>query len=285
MMIDIDPSEPLFPGKILSAPYKDGLTMRVVVIDPNGLGVGRPTLGMGFNMTGENLGLDKGTLSRWSDDAEWEGVANQAVQAPERFSDGLLRVLQNREWEGVANNPLKLLKTPSGKAFRVVQINDETGNTQLVIEGTDWVDLIDDVVEKPGKVRKFTIDKLNSFSRWLAKKGFYGTVYAACLPGGYTSADNAAVSNLIAENELLKTQLSEKNAQLEEAFNNLALVEYRFDRLQYDRDELAEIAHFNRHNCWGAETGGYDDEDGDEDESDRPAEEPIEIISLDDIYF
>lgn len=228
-----------FPGQILSLPYRDGLMMRVIVIDPDGQGEGRPTLGMGFGMTEENLGLPKSTLSRWTLDS----VANNECNTLEALSDNDLVPLQDSE----CNTPTKLLKSPSGNSYRVLQIPDETGNTQLVIEGCDWVDLACDVSDSPGKVKKATVDKLNSFVRWLAKKGFYSTVYAQIL-GSYERADdnklNEHIDKLKQENQSLKEQL-------EEFSNELALAEYRNDRQNYLVDELQRDMSWHRTNSWG----------------------------------
>jgi hypothetical protein len=235
-------------GQILTLPYRNNQSMRVIVIDPNGQENGRPTLGMGFGMTEENLGLPKSTLSRWTEElapvADNKGDTLDAL-AGEGF--GVLQSTQcNTESQVNQDAPLKALKSPSGSTYRVLQILDETGNNQLVIEGCDWVDLACDVLEKPGKVKQATLNKLNTFVRWLAKKGFYATVYAQIL-GAYTRADDNALGDRIerleAENLTLKTALYELECEH-------ALLEHSHDRQQYLVDELQRDMAWHRSNSW-----------------------------------
>lgn len=225
-------------GQILNLPYRDGQSMRVIVIDPNGQGMGRPTLGMGFGMTEGNLGLPKSTLSRWT----IEGVANQECNTSKAILDGASRLLQDSE----RNTLTKILKSPSGNVYRVLQILDEMGNNQMVIEGCDWVDLACDVLEKPGKVKQATLDKLNAFVRWLAKKGFYATVYAQVL-GSYSKADDSSLSDRInkleSENSILKEELHTLECEY-------ALLEHSHDRQKYVVDELKRDMTWHRINSW-----------------------------------
>jgi putative heme degradation protein len=65
------------------------------------------------------------------------------------------------------NNVDKLLKLPSGKTVKVIQINDF-----LVVEVSEWVAVASDVLKHPGKVRKPTRDGLIDFLSWFAVKGF-----------------------------------------------------------------------------------------------------------------
>jgi len=233
-----------FAGQILSLPYRDDHLMRVIVIDPDGQGLGRPSLGMGFGMTEENLGLPKSTLSRWT-----EGVANKERNTPEASPGKSSELLQ----DSIRNTPTKLLKSPSGAVYRVLQILDETGNQQMVIEGCDWVDLACDVLDKPGKVKSATLEKLNNFVRWLAKKGFYATVYAQIL-GAYTKADddvaNQRIQSLETENQQLKEEVEKLKEETYEVICANALLEHRNDQLMYENDELADIAQWRIHNSF-----------------------------------
>ena len=225
-------------GQILSLPYRDEQTMRVIVIDPNGQDKGRPSLGMGFGMTEENLGLPKSTLSRWT----VEGVANEDWNTSKPNTGKASTPFQASD----QNTPEKVLKSPSGGFYRVLQILDETGNQQMVIEGCDWVDLACDVLETPGKVKPATLAKLNTFVRWLAKKGFYATVYAQIL-GAYTKTDDDAMNRRIrlleSENQTLKEKLDEMDIEY-------ARLEYCYDRQNYIVDELKRDMHWHRMNSW-----------------------------------
>lgn len=93
------------------------------------------------------------------------------------------------QWlEGDSNSEVLSLKPPSGNALRVIQINEF-----IVIEASDWMQLAIDVLKKPGKVRKSTLNKLLDFVGWFAVKGFYADAYAT-IKGKYTEADNRALS-------------------------------------------------------------------------------------------
>lgn len=142
-------------GTVLKLSY-EGREFEVVVIDPNGLGKGQPSVGFNLTMMDRNGGLPQSTSSQWI--------------------------------EPHPNNEDKLLKVPSGKAFEVIQINDT-----LVVEVSDWVAVASDILKHPGKVRKPTRDSLVDFLSWFAVKGFYADAYAV-LKGSYTQADSRSVS-------------------------------------------------------------------------------------------
>lgn len=239
---------PLRKGQILSIPYRDGSLMRVIVIDPNGQGEGRPTLGMGFGMTSENLGLPKSTLSDWTTDTE-EGVRQTKANTLEPRETEALEGVRQTE----ANTPVKLLRSPSGRFYSVLSVLDETGNIQSVIEGCDWVDLACDVSDTPKRVKKATVEKLNAFIRWVAKKGFYATVYAQIL-GSYTRDDDNALSEAIELLEQANQLLIEENQKLQQENYELvcenALLEHRNDRQNYIVDELKRDMHWHRMNSW-----------------------------------
>lgn len=134
----------------------------VIVIDPNGLGEGQPSLGFGFRMAEEHIGLPEPTISQW--------------------------------FEGDSNNRDRSLKLPSGNVFRVIQITGLDNNVYQVIEVSDWVAITGDILKKPGKVRQFTKEKLIDFLTWFATKGLYAEAYVA-LKGTYTSRDSRSVSS------------------------------------------------------------------------------------------
>ena len=88
----------------------------------------------------------------------------------------------------------KLLKNPSGKTFRALQIFGTDGNEYSVIEAGDWFALSADVLVSPGKTRKATKEKVAEFIRWFAITGFYASANIA-LKGTFTSRDERALSD------------------------------------------------------------------------------------------
>lgn len=148
--------------------YYEGRNFEVIVIDPDGIGPGQPSVGLGFRMLDRYSGFPSNTLTDW--------ITTESLT------------------EGDRNNELKSLKPPSGNLFRVIEISGVDGNDYLVIEVSDWVSLIVDVLKKPGKIRKGTKDKLLDFLGWFAVKGFYADVYTA-LKGVYTAKDSRTLSH------------------------------------------------------------------------------------------
>ena len=139
----------------------------VIVIDPDGLGKNRPSVGLGFSMMEKHGGLPQPTASKW--------------------------ITEESGFEVDSNNALKTLKAPSGKKFGLIQIIGLDNKPYSVLEVSEWVALAADVIKHPGKVRKATKDKLVDFLSWFAVKGFYADAYAA-LKGSYTDADSRALS-------------------------------------------------------------------------------------------
>lgn len=139
----------------------EGREFDAIVIDPNGLGRGQPSIGFGFGMMERHGGLPSSTSDNWL--------------------------------EGLPNTPGECLKLPSGNAYRVSRILGEDNNWYVVLEVSDWVSIAVDINKSPGKVRKPTKDKLLDFLGWFAVKGFYADAYAV-LKGAYTEADSRAVS-------------------------------------------------------------------------------------------
>lgn len=142
-------------GMVLTLSY-ESREFEVVVIDPNGLGKGQPSVGFGLTMMDRYGGLPQSTSSQWI--------------------------------EPHPNNEGKLLKVPSGRTFEVIQIND-----YFVVEVSEWVAVASDVLKNPGKIRKPTKDGLIDFLSWFAVKGFYADTYVA-LKGFYSEADSRSVS-------------------------------------------------------------------------------------------
>lgn len=137
----------------------------VIVIDPNGLGEGQPSLGFGLSMMDKHSGLPQSTVSGW-------------------IKEG------HRENEG------KVLEAPTGKTFGVIERIGVDSNKYLVLEISDWVSVAGEALRAKGnkKLSDSTRDKLIDFLTWFATKGLYADAYVA-LKGVYTPRDSRTVSN------------------------------------------------------------------------------------------
>lgn len=129
-------------GQIIPLRYKSR-EIKAIIIDPNGLGPDKPTIGMGFRGMDRHIGIPQTTLSR--------------------------RVTQI---EGQ-----KYLELPSSNRFRVMQILGEDGNEYLLLEASDWVELARDWAKNPGKLRKPAREGLIDFLAWFAVEGLYAQAY------------------------------------------------------------------------------------------------------------
>lgn len=145
-------------GQILTLTY-EGRDFEVIVIDPNGLGEGQPSVGFGFRMAERYVGIPRSTLSNWVSDSEGS----------------------------------KTLNSPSGKAFRVSQISAVDGNSYTVIEASDWFSIAVDLLVNPGKTSKSLRSRLGDFIGWFAVKGFYAEAFVA-FKGVYTAKDSRATT-------------------------------------------------------------------------------------------
>jgi hypothetical protein len=153
-------------GQLVSLNY-DGRDFEVIVIDPNGLGKNQPSIGFGFRMMERHAGLPQQTISNW--------------------------VTEESRFEVDPNKATKFLKVPSGNVYRLTQIQGLDGKPYFVLEVSDWVALVVDVLDKPGKVRKETQRNLIKFLAWFAVKGLYADTYTL-IKGKYTEADNRTLS-------------------------------------------------------------------------------------------
>ena len=144
-------------GQVIPLNVK-GRELRAIVIDPDGLGFGQPSIGMGLRGMERHTRVPAPTISR--------------------------RVLQIS-----GGGQLEL---PSGMTFRVFQILGEDGNTYQVIEATDWVELAKDWAMNPGKLRKPARDGLIEFLAWFAAEGIYAQAYTF-LKRTYTDEDNRSL--------------------------------------------------------------------------------------------
>lgn len=131
----------------------------VIVIEPNGLGKDQPTVGFGFRMMEKYAGVPESTIRSWV-----------------------------RDKTGV-----NLLELPSGKVFRVREISGTDGNFYNVIEASDWFDFAMDVIINPGRTGKSVREKLATFVKWFAVKGFYAEAYVV-LKGKYSDRDSRATT-------------------------------------------------------------------------------------------
>ncbi|MBE9064732.1 hypothetical protein [cf. Phormidesmis sp. LEGE 11477] len=152
-------------GSLITVTYEDR-EFEAIVIDPNGLGDGEPSIGFGFRMASRHIGIPQQTLT------------NRVTQI-----------------EGV-----EALKVPSGKVFRVTQIRATDGNDYKVIEVADWFDLSMDILLNPGKIRKPARENIGAFLRWFAIKGFYAEANVA-LKGVYSGKSSRATTRWLIQRQ------------------------------------------------------------------------------------
>jgi hypothetical protein len=147
----------------------EGKEFDVIVIDPNGLGDGQPSVGFGFRMAEKYMGIPQSTLTDWATGLE-------------------------------DNTGLKL---PSGKTLRVTDITGGDGNFYRVIEASDWFSAAVDLLVNPGRTGKGLRTKLGDFIGWFAVKGFYAESYVA-FKGVYTARDSRATTQWLESRQLGK---------------------------------------------------------------------------------
>ena len=147
-------------GQALTVKYEKR-DFELVVIDPNGVGIGQPTIGFGLRMMGRHSGLTHDRLSRWMD----------------KDLDGL-----------------EYIKVPSSKKYVLHRILSPDGNEYAVLEMADWVDLASDVIKHPGKLQKSAKEKLVDFLVWFAVKGLYTSAYVE-LKDKYSKKDARVLSS------------------------------------------------------------------------------------------
>lgn len=150
----------------LSYQFRD---IQAIVIDPNGIGTGQPTIGLGFRMIDKYIGIPTNTLSDWV----------------------------------IEKESLTYLRLPSGNTFRVIEIAGADDNSYRVVEAHDWVGIASDLIKHPGKVRKTTINEVVDFLAWFAADGFYAQAYTA-IKRIYTSRDSYALQKWKEARELGK---------------------------------------------------------------------------------
>jgi hypothetical protein len=147
----------------------EGRDFEVIVIDPNGLGEGQPSVGFGFRMGEKYAGVPQSTLTDWVTDIDGSTV----------------------------------LKLPSSKTLRVTDINGSDGNLYRVVEASEWFTLAVDLLINPGRTGKGMRTKLGDFIAWFAVKGFYAESYVS-LKGVYTERDSRATTAWLEARQLGK---------------------------------------------------------------------------------
>jgi hypothetical protein len=167
-------------GQIIPLRYKSR-EIKAIIIDPNGLGPDKPSIGMGIRGMDRHIGIPRQTLS-------------------DRVS----------EIEGIRH-----LKLPSGNSFRVSEIDAEDGNNYLLVEASDWVALALDWAKNPGKLRKPARDGLIEFLAWFAAEGIYAQAYTV-LKRAYTYEDDQRVQNWVMSRESGKPARAEWGWEVQE---------------------------------------------------------------------
>ena len=152
-------------GQIIPIQFK-GREFNAIIIDPDGLGPGKPSIGVGYRGMSRHLEMPASTLQR--------------------------RVLRS---EGV-----EWLELPSGKRFRVLRIDGNDGNEYNAIEATDWVAIATDWLKTPGRLSKKAREGLIDFLGWYAAEGLYADAYTF-LKATYTREDNETIQRWLVSRE------------------------------------------------------------------------------------
>lgn len=160
-----------------------GRDFTVVVIDPDGLGPGKPTVGIGLRGMSRHTNMPVSTLVRRVIEVAADDAEEALAEPPkERLADG------------------KYLKLPSGKLFKVTPIEANDGNTYQVIEAADWVELSKEWAKKPGRLGTETKNGLIDFLAWFAAEGFYAAAYTV-LKRTYTYEDSQRIQQWLVSRE------------------------------------------------------------------------------------
>lgn len=152
-----------------------GREFTVVVIDPNGLGPGKPTVGIGLRGMSRHTNMPVSTLVR------------RVIEVSEEDTVGELAAG-------------KYLKLPSGKHFKITPVDANDGNTYQVIEAADWVELSKEWAKKPGRLGTETKNGLIDFLGWFAAEGFYAAAYTV-LKRTYTYEDSQRIQQWLVSRE------------------------------------------------------------------------------------
>ena len=148
-----DTSPELKPGSIIKLSY-EGREFDVIVIDPNGIGSGQPSVGFGFNMMERHAGISQSTLSDWVTELlGTDGNSYSVIEATDWF-ELAVDLLVNPGQTGKKESKGAKAPKPAGKTLR---------------------------------------EKLGDFLLWYAVKGFYAEAYVA-FKGVYTARDSRATT-------------------------------------------------------------------------------------------
>lgn len=167
-------------GQVIPLRYKSR-EIKAIIIDPDGLGPDKPSIGIGFRGMDRHIGVPQTTLSQ--------------------------RVIRI---EGV-----ECLQLPSGNAFRVIRIEAEDGNDYLLLEASDWATLAQDWAKNPGRLKKPARDGLIDFLAWFAAEGIYAQAYTM-LKRVYTREDSQRVQNWLMSRESGKPARAEWSWEVQE---------------------------------------------------------------------
>lgn len=152
-------------GQLVPIEYR-GRQFNAIIIDPDGLGAGKPTVGLGYR-----------------------GMSRHTDVPAQTFVDRVSEI------EGVS-----VLKLPSGKTFRVSEIEANDGNTYRVIEASDWVALVSDWAKNPGRLGKKAKNGLIDFLTWYAAEGLYAAAYTV-IKRAYTYEDSQIIQQWLIARE------------------------------------------------------------------------------------
>ncbi|MEM8806885.1 MAG: hypothetical protein AAGF01_12730 [Cyanobacteria bacterium P01_G01_bin.38] len=171
MSIEVSQMTPIVGGIVLETgqiiPIKfKGREFNAIVIDPDGLGSGKPTIGVGYRGMSRHLQLPVSTIFK--------------------------RVfpLEGVEW----------LELPSGKRFRVFRLSGNDGNEYNAIEASDWVEIAADWLKKPGRLGQKAKEGLIDFLAWYAAEGLYAQAYTF-LKQTYTREDSEVIQQWLVSRE------------------------------------------------------------------------------------
>ncbi|MCU0516302.1 MAG: hypothetical protein MUC60_05420 [Oscillatoria sp. Prado101] len=143
------------PGQRIKLTY-ESRDFEVIVIDPNGLGQGQPTVGLGLRMIQKYVGINSNTLSNWASEGDGE------------YS----------------------LKLPCGKTFTGKPVL-VSGNTLSALEIADVCRLARYIVQVPGRLQKSTLAKVQAFVSNVVPEKLYQLL---CKQHGFT-CNPSAIAN------------------------------------------------------------------------------------------
>jgi hypothetical protein len=153
-------------GEIIKIKYEDK-DFELIVLDPNGRGNGKPTLGVRLELASALCGVPINTFNNWKTRTPTEIDLRDYVN-----------LLPNQSLESISQFPQiyngTSLKLPSGKYFKLFNWNSDF----LSIEVSDFAEIIRDVLKRPGKIRETTLHKIIDFITWFAAKGIYAAAYS-----------------------------------------------------------------------------------------------------------